>query len=128
MNLPKILHVSVIFLFFVVSTSLIYSQEVQQENTNTDSLTEVHGVIVCINEEIAKLRHSKPMCDKYGHIYGLKTSDGMIWSFMINPIGKDLRENKSHFGKEVRVWGRLFYKAKIIEVKNFKILEENEKK
>jgi hypothetical protein len=125
MNLSKTLYLFVFFLFFLISSSLLYSQEVQQENTNTDSLTEVDGMIVCINEEIAKLRHTKPMCDKYGHIYGLKTSDGMIWSFMINPIGKDLRENKNYFGKEVKVWGRLFYKAKIIEVKNFKILEEH---
>ena len=124
MNLQKILNLFFIFLFFMISPSLVNSQEVQQENTNTDSLTEVDGVIVCINEEIAKLRHSKPMCDKYGHIYGLKTSDGMIWSFMINPIGKDLRENKNYFGKKVKVWGRLFYKAKIIEVKNYKILQE----
>jgi len=127
MNLQKILNLFFIFLFFMISPSLVNSQEVQQENTNTDSLTEVDGVIVCINEEIAKLRHSKPMCDKYGHIYGLKTSDGMIWSFMINPIGKDLRENKNYFSKKVKVWGKLFYKAKIIEVKNFKILEEHQK-
>ena len=55
MNLSKIIYLFVFSHFFLISSSLLYSQEIQQENANTDSLTEVNGMIVCINEEIAKL-------------------------------------------------------------------------
>ena len=123
----KILYL-LVWIFIFLSSPLILAQEKNEELTITDSLTTVDGIIVSINEEIAKLRNTKPMCDKYGHLYGLKTSDGTIWSFMINPLGKKMREDSKNLKKKVRVWGRLFYKAKMIEVKEYKILieEQNE--
>jgi len=119
----KILYL-LVWIFIFLPASSILAQERNEEITGTDSLTTVDGIIVCINEEIAKLRNTKPMCDKYGHLYGLKTSDGTIWSFMINPMGKKMREDSKNLKKKVRVWGRLFHKAKMIEVKEYKILKE----
>ena len=110
------------FVFFILP-SLSYCQEIAQQKSASTLADSVEGVIVCINEEMAALRHSKPMCDKYGHLFGLKTSDGMIWSFIVNPVGKELRENEKNVSKKVKVWGRMFYNAKIIEVKNYKLIE-----
>ena len=124
MNSSKNLYLQVLIFILLSSSSILFAQQRNEELTITDSLTTVDGIIVCINEEIADLRNTKPMCDKYGHLYGLKTSDGIIWSFMINPIGKKMREDKKNLKRKVRIWGRLFHQAKMIEVKEYKILEE----
>lgn len=111
-------------LFFILP-SLTLSQEIDQQKAVSISSDSVNGVIVCINEEMAKLRNVKSNCDKYGHLFGLKTSDGTIWSFIVNSEGKDLRENQKNVSKRVRVWGRMFYNAKIIEVKKYTVLGKN---
>ncbi len=110
-------------LFFILP-SLTFSQDINQQKPVSTVSDSVNGVIVCINEEMAKLRNTKSNCDKYGHLFGLKTSDGIIWSFIVNPNGKELRESEKNVSKRVRVWGRMFYNAKIIEVKKYKVLDK----
>ncbi len=92
-----------------------------------DSLQQVlEGQVVCISEEMARLRHTTPQCKKYGHLLGLKLADGTIWSFFLNPVGRQLRKNPALLGKRLRVKGRLFYDAKIIEVREYSVLGKKE--
>ena len=128
MKSSNLLFLLVLVFIFLSVPMFLFAQQKNEEIAISDSLTSVEGTIVCIHEEIAKLRNTKPMCDKYGHLYGLKTSDGTIWSFMINPIGKKMREDNKNLKKKVRIWGRLFHKAKMIEVKDYKILNEEPNK
>jgi len=90
-----------------------------------DSLQVLEGTVVCISEEMARLRHTKPLCKKYGHLLGLKLADGTIWSFFLNPVGRKIRNNPALLGKRLWVKGKLFYDAKVIDVQDFKVKGEN---
>ncbi len=115
---------ALIYLFILMPPSSLVGAPTVPQKSVRDSIVAVDGRIVCINEEMARLRHVKANCKKYGHLYGLKTSDGTIWSFMINPVGMELRKNEKNFKKQIRVWGKLYHNAKIIEVKKYKLLTD----
>lgn len=115
-----------ISLFIIMPSSPLMGVPTVSQKSPKDSIVAVDGRIVCINEEMAKLRHVKANCKKYGHLYGLKTSDGTIWSFMINPVGMELRKNEKNFKRRIRVWGKLYHNAKIIEVEKYKLLSDKE--
>ena len=100
--------------------SLSSSQAIQEDDFMT-----VEGVLVCVSEEMAKLRDKKPNCPKYGHVVGLRVSDGTIWSFYPNPVQRELRDT-SELGDRIRIKGRLFYDGKIIEIREYKLLPVEE--
>src|SRR5439155_16411900 len=43
---------------------------------------ELRGHVVCLAEEFERLYHVTPDCEHRGHIYGLKTADGKLYSFL----------------------------------------------
>lgn len=104
---------------------LAFAQDESQPKKTTieqDSLSTITGTIVCISEELAKIRKIDPECEKFGCLFGFKTSNKTIWSFHRNEIGQKLREDSQYRNKEIQILGRLIHKAKIIEVHDFKIL------
>ena len=121
------LPVAVLALLLLLSTGKVHPSKPGPALVS-DSLQTVEGQVVCISEEMAKLRHTKPMCKKYGHLLGLKLSDGTIWSFFLNPVGREIRNNQQLLGKRLKVYGRLFYDAKIIEVVRYEVLDAEETK
>lgn len=124
MNSKQKLVVLLLALFFIPAA--LFSQPSSTENRATigqkDTLTTIEGKVICINEELAKLRGIAPECEKYGYLYGLQTPDGTIWSFFLNPIGKKLREDREYYHKQIRIRGKLFYNGKIIEVHEVQVI------
>lgn|GEM_PF-3654652 len=88
----------------------------------TQPLQEFEGVVICISEEMAQLRGTAPRCQKFGHLPGLKLEDGKIYSFFLNPRGREIRDNPSLLGHRIRVKGRIFREAKIVQVEWYKDL------
>ncbi len=118
--------------WFVATLALLVPGQVLSQDSKADSLDTrdsdlmtVEGNLVCVAEEMAKLRDKKPNCDKYGHVAGLRVSDGTIWSFYPNQEQRNLREI-GELNKKIRIKGRLFYDGKIIEIKEFKLLPDGE--
>ena len=113
-----------LFCLLLVPVLAVAQDESQTKKTTIeqDSLSTISGTIVCITEELAKIRKIDPECEKYGCLYGLKTSDKTIWSFHRNEIGQKLRKDSQYRGMKIQILGRLIHKAKIIEVHEFKIL------
>ena len=126
----KDLAASIIYLAFGIAFLLpspVVSQESPADSVevHAEDLMKVEGTLVCVAEQMAKLRDKKPNCAKYGHVVGLRVSDGTIWSFYPNPEERKLRK-RSEIGKRVRLKGKLFYSGKIIEIKEFEFLTDEE--
>lgn len=119
------------FLFLIlVCLSPVYLSAQDSTSSNEKSkndLMKLDGVLVCITEEMAKLRDIKPSCKEYGHIVGMRVSDGTIWSFYPNPLQKELKDNNL-IGKKIRITGRLFYDGKIIQIAEYQFTENKESK
>lgn len=120
---------AIIFCLFLIPRFSIAQEKDQIKKATIveyDSLSTISGTLVCIAEELAKIRKIDPECKKYGCVFGLKTPNNTIWSFHRNPVGIKLRESGQFRGNKIQVWGKLFHNAKVIEVHDFKILK-NEK-
>ncbi len=100
----------------------IMAQESQNNLKPDNSLMDVEGKLVCIIEEMAKLRDVKPTCPEYGHIVGIRVSDGTIWSFYPNSNQKELHDG-NQIGKKIKITGKLFYDGKIIEIVEYQFIE-----
>ena len=119
------------YLLFVLVCIAPYLLQAQQVNPKSEDykkeLMTVDGKLVCITEEMAKLRNIKPSCPEYGHIVGMQASDGTIWSFFPNPLQKELDDN-SLVDKKIKITGRLFYDGKFIEIVEYQFMESKESK
>ena len=114
---------STLLVRLVCLVAVLHMAQVNQNKPKRDnSLMDVEGKLVCIIEEMAKLRDVKPTCPEYGHIIGIRVSDGTIWSFYPNPYQKELHE-KNLIGKKIKITGRLFYDGKIIEIVKYQFIE-----
>lgn len=96
--------------------SLAYAQEGTVET--------IKGKIICLGCTLKKEQGAKAQCSIYGHINGLRTADGKIWTFLENDNSTKLINDHDLAGKTVEIKGKKFEDANYIEIESYKILEE----
>ena len=88
----------------------------------TVSSTEtIKGDIVCLGCTLKKEQGAKAQCSVYGHVNGLRTSDGRIWTFLENDNSTKLVNDHSLVGKSVEIKGKKYKDVNYIEVEGYEI-------
>jgi len=84
----------------------------------------LHGHVVCITEELQRLYQVTPDCERRGHVYGLKTTDGKLYPFLPTDTAAAIFSDQRVRERELRVTARLFPQAPFIEVIKLQSLRE----
>jgi len=100
----------------ICNQSLSYAQEEKSSDT-------IEGEIICLGCTLKKEQGAKAQCSIYGHINGLRTADGKIWTLLENDNSTNLINDHGLAGKIVEIKGRKLENANYIEVESYKILE-----
>ncbi len=89
-----------------------------------ESTATFKGEIVCLGCTLKKEQKAKAQCSVYGHINGLRTSDGEIWTFLENDNSTKLIHNHDLAGKTIEIKGKKYENAHYIEVESFTVIEK----
>lgn len=82
----------------------------------------LHGEIICLDCEILSRSEGVYTHDPETHRSGLKSEDGVIWSFVHTTSTHELMHNPKYLKRKARVNGTLFSNSRFIFVKNFELL------
>ena len=82
------------------------------ESENKITLT---GTIVCICCEIKK-KGANSVCGKYGHVYGLRTDNGVLWSILKTDKTMESFDLASLAGTRAKVTGWFFFNSDYIDM------------
>ena len=85
------------------------------ESENKITLT---GTIVCICCEMEKYG-GHPACKKFGHTYGLKTDNEIIWTIMKNDKGMKVIDHASLIGTKAEITGWFYFNSNYIDIDEF---------
>ena len=97
--------------------SLVYAQEEKSGEV-------IKGEIICLGCTLKKEKGAKAQCSLYGHINGLRTSDGKIWTILENDNSTKLINSHELAGKKVEIEGKKYEDAHYIEVVSYRVLGE----
>jgi len=76
----------------------------------------LRGRVVCITEEFQRLYQAEADCDRRGHVYGLKTAEGKLYSFLPTDMAAAIYDDQRFRERELQVTARLFPQTSFIEV------------
>jgi hypothetical protein len=79
----------------------------------------LRGRVVCLTEELDKLYNVLPECDKRGHVYSLKTSDGKLHPFLPTDTSAAVWMDERYRQRDLQIAVRLFPQTSFIEVIKF---------
>jgi len=82
----------------------------------------IEGKVICLGCSLKKKKGATAQCSIYGHKNALKTKDGEVWSFLENDASKDLANSHGYVSKNVKIKGKKYPHAHIIEVEEFSII------
>ena len=85
---------------------------------------ELRGHVVCLAEEFERLYHTRPDCEHRGHLYGLKTADGKLYSFLPTDSAAAIYDDQRIRERELQVTARPFPNSGFIEVIKLQSLRE----
>jgi mycothiol system anti-sigma-R factor len=85
------------------------------KSENKISLT---GTVVCICCEM-KRDGAHSQCKKYGHMYGLKTDNGVLWTIMKNDKGIEIIDHSSLIGTRVKITGWFHLNSNYVDIEEF---------
>ena len=90
----------------------------------TASPVTTKGTVICLGCNLKKKQDAKAQCSVYGHKNAIKAEDGKIWTILENDASKDLINSHDYAGKKVELVGKVFSGTQVLEIENFKIIEE----
>lgn len=76
----------------------------------------LRGRVACLTEELEKNFSVLPNCDKQGHLYVLKTTDGSFYPFLPVDTAAAIWMDERYRSRELQIGARLFPANKFIEV------------
>jgi len=86
---------------------------------NENKITLV-GTVICVCCEMRKLG-GHPGCNKFGHTYGLKTDNGVLWTFMKNDKGMKVIDHNELIGTRAKVTGWFFFNSNYIDLEELEL-------
>jgi len=87
------------------------------ESENKIALT---GTIVCVCCEMKKYG-GHPACKKFGHTYGLKTDNGVLWTIMKNDKGMKVIDHNELIGARAKITGWFFFNSNYIDLEELEL-------
>ncbi len=113
-------HLSLLIMLLAVAVAAEAAEPAARPANPTTSdaevpIVELRGRIVCVPEEIQRL-HAAELPYDHSHAWGLKTTDGRIYSILRGKYSKAIDLDERLRTKELLVKARLFPKTQIIEV------------
>jgi hypothetical protein len=79
-------------------------------------MVSIRGHVICLTEELQKPYQVIPDCEKRGHVYTLKTSDGKLHPFLPVDTAAAIWLDGRYRQRELQVTARLFPQTNFIEV------------
>ena len=83
----------------------------------------VVGEVVCVGCYLRENFAAKQDCDIYGHIMGILTDEGNLWTFTRNPESESLIKMEEVTGKMMKIEGKLYYNAHYIDIDKYFFIE-----
>lgn len=107
---------------FACATALLVAQDGSVRKRDFKDRVEIAGKVVCIGCTLEKEEGALAQCELHAkHAQGLLAPDGTIWAFVDNARGHDLATRDRHRGKEMRILGWRYPKARHIEVWKYQV-------
>lgn len=78
------------------------------------------GTVVCVCCEMEK-SGAHAACNKYGHTYGLKTDNGVLWTIIKNDEGMKVIDHRNLIGTRVKITGWFFFKSDYIDLEKLEL-------
>jgi hypothetical protein len=82
------------------------------------------GTLACLGCDLKKAYGAGAQCSVYGHKHALKTANGKYYTFLENQKSEPLIKGEQLHGKSIQVTGSLFPRSQVIEVTDYKVLEQ----
>ncbi|MBX3280306.1 MAG: hypothetical protein KF868_20080 [Acidobacteria bacterium] len=76
----------------------------------------LRGRVVCVTEELQQRYHVAADCDRRGHLYAVKTTDGELFAFLPTDAAAAIYLDERCRERELQVTSRLFPDLGMIEV------------
>ncbi len=90
--------------------------------SKSENIISIEGTIVCICCEMKKKgAHSE--CRKYGHTYGVRTDNGVLWTIMKNNEGMKVIDHKKLVGKRVKISGQFLLNGNYIDIREYDLAQ-----
>ena len=90
------------------------NQPPQKPKVAASELIELHGRVVCLAEEMHRLRDA-PLPTGHQHLYGFKTQDGGYYTLLRTKFSEALFADERFRQKELLLKGRVFPDSRIFE-------------
>lgn len=78
------------------------------------------GTVVCVCCEMEK-SGAHTACIKFGHTYGLKTDNGILWTIIKNDEGMKVIDHSNLIGTRVKITGWFFFKSDYIDLEKLEL-------
>jgi len=86
--------------------------------SETENKITLTGTIVCVCCEMKK-SGAHTACKKFGHVYGLKTDNGVLWTIMKNDKGMEIIDHNELIGTRAKITGWFFFNSDYIDLEKF---------
>lgn len=88
----------------------------------SENIISVEGAIVCICCEMKKIgAHSA--CRQYGHTYGIRTDNGVLWTIMKNIEGMKVIDHKDLVGRRIKISGQFLLNGNYIDIREYDLAQ-----
>jgi hypothetical protein len=101
----------------LLSTGAIAVRGREQNKTGSSPRDAVlRGRVVCIAEQLQERFQVAADCDRRGHVYAVKTTDGELYTFLPTDAAAAIYLDPRYRERELQVTARLFPDLRMIEV------------
>lgn len=88
----------------------------QSSGTKTPRDITLRGRVVCVTEELRDRHQVAADCERRGHVFALKTTDGELHPFLPTDAAAAIYLDERYRQRELQVTARLFPDVRMIEV------------
>ena len=86
--------------------------------SESENLITLEGEVICVCCEMHK-KGAHANCRRFGHTYGIKTDNGVLWTIMKNDSGIKLIDHKELIGSRIRLTGGFYFNSNYIDLDRF---------
>lgn len=86
--------------------------------SKTDNKIALDGTVVCVCCEM-KSEGAHLQCKKYGHVYGIRTDNGVLWTIIKNDKGMEIIDHNFLIGTRIKITGWFHLNSNYIDIEGF---------
>ena len=90
--------------------------------SKSENIISVEGRLVCICCEMKK-KGAHSNCKQYGHTYGIRTDNGVLWTIMKNNEGMKVIDRKKLVDRRVKIAGQFLLNGNYIDIREYDLAQ-----